>query len=170
MNILQSLEAYTTAQKWVGYNFIILGMILLVLAGVFAFFVTKSPMAAGLKWGSLVTGLLIIIGGMVYGNFNTKVQKEGEALYKKNVTEFVQYEHDRMDKVDKSFLTYQLVFAAFVLASLIVILFVKAPALKGVAFAVAIFFLGLLIIEGFSHPSISKYTNELRQEIQKIGK
>jgi len=169
MNILQSLETYTYAQKWVGINSIILGSILLVLAGILAFFVAKSPMASGMKWGAFTTGLLIIVGGIGYLSFNNKIQNEGEALFQKSRTEFVQYEHERMEKVDKGFLAYQLVFAAFVLASLIVILFIKVPVLKGVAFAVAIFFVGVMIIESFSHKSISNYTNELRQEIHKKG-
>lgn len=167
MNILNSLEAYAHAQKWVGINFIILGSILLVLSGIFAFFVAKSPMAAGMKWGALAAGLFIIVGGISYLNFNKKTYNEGEALYQKNIAEFVQYEHERMEKVEKGFIIYQLVFAAFVLASLVMILFVKAPVLKGVACAVALLFIGQLIIEGFSHQSISKYTNELRQVVQK---
>jgi hypothetical protein len=169
MNILQALEAYTSAQKWVGINSIILGSVLLILAGIFTFFVTKTPLASGMKWGALIAGLLIIVGGIGYLSFNNKIKNEGEALYQKSRTEFVQYEHTRMEKVDNGFLTYQLVFAAFVLTSLIVILFVKAPVLKGVAFAVAIFFIGVMIIEGFSHSSICNYTNQLRQEIQKKG-
>lgn len=167
MNILQLLETYASAQKWVGTNFIILGAILIVLAGVFALFVTKSPLASGMKWGALVCGLLIIAGGISYGNFNKKILNEGESLFNKSKTEFVQYEHERMEKVDSGFLTYQLVFTAFVVASLVVMLFVKAPVLKGIAFAVAILFIGQLIIEGFSHASIEEYTNELRQEVQK---
>jgi hypothetical protein len=167
MDILQSLETYTSAQKWVGINVIILGSILLISAGILTFFVAKSPMAAGMKWGALIAGLLIIVGGVSYLSFNNKIKNEGEALFQKSRTEFVQHELERMEKVDKGFLTFQLVFAAFVIASLIVILFIKASVLKGVAFAVAILFIGQLIIEGFSHSSIVKYTNELRQEVQK---
>ena len=167
MDILQSLETYTSAQKWVGINVLILGAILIILAVIFAFFVEKSPMASGMKWGALTAGLLIIVGGVGYLSFNNKIHNEGEALFQKNRTEFVQYEYERMEKVDKGFLTIELVFAAFIIASLIVILFIKAPVLKGVAFAVAILFIGQLIIEGFSHSSIVKYTNELRQEVQK---
>ncbi len=169
MNILQSLETYTSAQKWVGINFIILGSVLLILAGVFTFFVEKTPLASGMKWGALAAGILITVGGISYGNFNKKIQRDGEALFEKDKTEFIQYEYERMEKVDKGFLTYQMVFVAFVVAALIVILFVKAPVLKGVAFAVAILFIGQLIIEGFSHPSITKYTNELREEVKKWG-
>ncbi|MBD0401790.1 hypothetical protein [Flammeovirga sp. EKP202] len=167
MNILQSLETYVSAQKWVGTNFIILGAILIAVSSVVALFVTKSPLATGMKWGSLVCGLLIIAGGISYSSFNKKILYKGESLFNKSKIEFVQYEHERMEKVDNGFLTYQLVFAAFVVASLVVILFVKAPLLKGIAFAVAILFIGQLIIEGFSHASIEKYTNELRQEVQK---
>ena len=169
MNILQSLETYTSAQKWVGINFIILGSFLLVLAAIFALFVAKSPMAIGMKWGSLATGLLIIVGGISYLNFNEKVKRESTAIHQKDSTEFVQYEYDRMEKVDNGFIVYQITFAAFVLAALIIIVFVKAPVLKGVAFAVAILFLGQLIIEGFSHRSISEYTQELKNEVERIN-
>ncbi len=168
MNLLQSLEAYASAQKWVGINFIILGSILLILSGIFAFFIAKSPMASGMKWGSLVTGILIIVGGLSYLNFNEKTKKESTAIYQKDIKEFVQHEHDRMEKVDKGFILYQITFAAFVLAALIVIVFVKAPVLKGIAFAVAILFIGQLIIEAFSHQSISEYTQELRNEVERI--
>ncbi|WP_421918396.1 hypothetical protein [Marinifilum sp.] len=167
MNILQSLEAYASAQKWVAINFMILGSILLILAGIFAFFVAKSPMASGMKWGSLAAGILIIAGGLSYLNFNEKTKQESTAIYQKDVAEFVQYEHERMEKVDKGFIWYQITFAAFVLAALIVIIFVKSPVLKGVAFSVAILFIGQLLIEGFSHKSIAEYTNVLRQEIKK---
>lgn len=167
MNLLQSLEAYTNAQKWVGTNFIILGIVLLILAAVFAFFVAKSPMATGLKWGALATGLLIIVGGFFYRSFCDKTQDEARAIYEKDKTEFVQYEHERMEKVDKGFLTYQITFAVFVLAAIIVILFVNSPVAKGISYAVAILFIGILLIEGFSHKSISTYTNELRQEVNK---
>ncbi len=169
MNLLQSLETYASAQKWVGVNFIILGSILLILAGVFAFFIAKSPMASGIKWGALACGILIIVGGFSYINFNEKTKQESTAIYEKNATDFVQYEHERMEKVDKGFIVYQITFAAFVLAALIVIVFVKSPVLKGVAFAVAILFLGQLIIEGFSHQSITEYTQELRQEVEKTN-
>ncbi|WP_044211972.1 hypothetical protein [Flammeovirga sp. OC4] len=167
MNILQSLEAYTSAQKWVGINFIILGTLLLLLAGIITFFVTKTPLASGMKWGALVTGLLIIFGGFGYGNFNNKILKEGEIAIQKSSNEFIQSEYERMEKVDKGFLTYQLTFAAFAIAAIIVILFIHSPFLKGIAFSVAILFIGLLIIEGFSHPSIKAYAAELRNEVQK---
>ncbi|NME71054.1 hypothetical protein [Flammeovirga aprica] len=163
MNILESLEAYTSAQKWVGINFIILGILLLVTAGIITFFVTKTPLATGMKWGALVAGILIIIGGYGYGNFNNKILSEGKISYEKNSSEFVRAEHERMEKVNNGFLGYQLVFAAFLLASLAVILFVNLPYLKGIAFAVTILFAGLIIIEGFSHPSIETYTKELRE-------
>lgn len=166
MDILQSLETYSSAQKWVGINVLILGSFLLVLAGILAFFVAKSPVAAGMKWGAFVAGLIIIVSGIAYLNFNKKIQNKGEALFQKSRTEFVQYEHERMEKVDNGFLTIQLIFAAFIIASLMVILFINAPVLKGIAFAVAMLFIGQLIIEGFSHASIVKYTNELRQEVQ----
>ena len=169
MNILQSLEAYTSAQKWVGINFIVLGVILLILGGVFALFVAKSPMATGMKWGALAAGVLIIVGGFSYLNFNEKTKQESTAIYQKDRTEFVQHEHERMEKVDKGFILYQITFAAFVLAALIVIVFVKAPVLKGVAFAVAILFIGQLIVEGFSHQSITEYTQELRNEVKRIN-
>lgn len=167
MNILQSLETYTVAQKGVGTNFAILGVVLIIIALVFFIFASKTPLTVGIKWGALFAGLMIIAGGLSYYNFSNKTYSESEAIYQKDVTEFVQYEHERMEKVDKGFLTYQLTFALFVLVALVVIVFVKAPVLKGISFAVAILFIGMLLIEALSHSSIKKYTEELRIEVKK---
>ncbi len=167
MNILQSLEAYTNAQKGLGTNFIILGVFLLIISAVFAFFVSKSQMATGLKCGALVAGVFIILGGFTYRNFSEKTKNDAITIYEKDATEFVQFEHERMEKVDKGFLTYQIVFAVFVLAALIVIVFIKSPLAKGIAFAIAILFIGQLLIEGFSHKSIREYTDILRTEVNK---
>ncbi len=167
MNILQSLDSYTSAQKWVGTNFIILGAILIVLGLVFTFFVAKSPMATGMKWGTFVAGISIIVGGFGYRSFCDKTHDAAVSLSNENMMEFVKSEHERMEKVDKGFILYQVSFAAFVVAALVVILFVKAPLAKGVAFAIALWFMGLLVIEGFSHSSISTYTNTLRAEVSK---
>ncbi|NRB59064.1 MAG: hypothetical protein HRU50_03890 [Winogradskyella sp.] len=168
MNFIQSLETYTNAQKWVGTNFIILGSLLLILATTVAFFINKSPLADGLKWGALCTGLLIIIGGFSYRNFSDKIQYNAKEIYGDNPTKFIQTEYNRMSKVNKGFIVYQMSFAAFVVASLIVILFVKSPFAKGISFAVAVLFIGVLIIEGFSQKSITTYNDELNVEFLKI--
>ena len=168
MNILQSLGTYASAQKWVAINFIILGSVLLILAGIFAIFIAKSPMASGMKWGSLATGILIIIGGFSYFNFNEKTKQESTAIYQKDAREFLKYEHERMEKVDKGFITYQLSFAIFVLVAIAIIVFSHSSLAKGIGMAVAILFLGLLVVEGFSHQSITKYAKELRVEVKNI--
>ncbi len=164
MNMLQSLEAYTSAQKWVGTNFVVLGILLLVLAGVSAFLVPRTPMATGMKYGALVAGALIIIGGFSYRSFCDKTYNHGADIYQTSTTEFVKTEYSRMEKVDKGYLVYQIVFAAFIVAALLVVLFVNAPLMKGIAFAVAVLFIGIMIIEGFSHSSIRSYTEALQVE------
>lgn len=168
MDILKSIETYTIAQKWVGTNFMILGAVLLVLSAMFALFVTKSPLATGVKWGGLIAGLFIFVGGFSYRNFSEKTQKQVIELHQKNQTECLNSEHKRMEKVDKGFLTYQITFASFLLLCIGVILFVGNPFFKGIAFAFALQVLGMMLIESFSHQSISNYTNELRSEINKV--
>lgn len=169
MDILKSIETYTIAQKWVGTNFMILGTVLLVLSAIFAFFITKSPLATGVKWGALIAGLFIFIGGFSYRNFSEKTQKQVIELHQKSPTECLNSEYKRMGKVEKGFSVYQITFASFVLLALIVILFVNTPIIKGIAFPVALLFLGIMLIESFSHQSITTYTHELSSEINKIN-
>lgn len=168
MNLLNSLQNYITAQKMVGINFMILGGLLILLSVMAFYFFPKVSITNGLKWGALVAGLLIGIGGFSYHKFSDNLQTEATATYESNKSEFIQSEHTRMDKVYQGFSTYQMTFSAILLLCLAVILFVGNPFYKGIAFAFALQVLGVMLIESFSHLSIATYTNELRSAIHTI--
>ncbi len=163
MNILESFEAYIASQRAVGTNFLILGGILIVLAVIAHFTLSSSVMTIWLKSGLIVCGLLIAAGGWSYGNFNEKVSKEGHSQFEKDPAEFAQTEAVRMDKVVKQFPYYQITFAAFIILSLIVVLFVPSPAAKGIAFAVIALMAGCLLVEQVSHSSIVEYAQSLNK-------
>ena len=140
---------------------------MLIIAGIVLFFVPTSQLVSGLRCGALFAGGLIIIAGFSYLNFCERIHDEAIDLFEKSKTEFVKTENKRMEKVKKMFPLYQMIYALFIIATLVVILFVNAPLWKGVSFAVTIFFLGIMIIEGFSYKSIKTYTKELKQELNK---
>ncbi len=167
MEIIQGLEAYTSAQKAVGASFIFLGVFLLLLAGLVWFFAPAGQLTNGLKMGFLISGLLIGMGGFSYLNFSADVLHNGSQLYEKGKTEFVKSENERMQKVEKGYPVYQMVFAIFITLALAVIFFVNRPFWSGISFAVIILFTGIMIVEAYSHKSIYCYAEELKVEIGK---
>ena len=165
MHLLQSIEDYTKAQRGVGLNFMILGLILIMMSIFVTLVVTKSPLATGLKWGTVVTGFLIIIGGFSYRIYSENMKNRAIEVYKESPVKFLNSEHKRMQTAVKAYNYYQLGFALFIVAALIVILFSGSQVAKGASFAVALLHIGVMIVEGFSHYSILKYAHILGQEI-----
>ncbi len=163
MDALEHLQQYTTSQKWAGTNFIILGIVLLVLFLVIMYLGPRSDLSNGLKWTSLVAGLLMVINGFVYRNFCDTVYKNGSMVYERDYQEFVTSEFERMSKVDSGFIYYQLFGGTMILASIIIIVFIDNQILKGVAFGLSILFIGFLLVEAYSHQSISEYFKNLKQ-------
>ena len=67
-----------------------------------------------------------------------------------------------MEKVEKGFPIYQMVFGALIAIPLILILFVNKPLLNGISFSIMILFLFQMIIEAYSHKSILEYAKYLK--------
>ncbi len=162
--MLNSLALYINAQKWVAINFIILGIILLVFAFICMIMLPKSALINGLKWACVGSSAFIMLGGFVYGNFNNNLNIKAQALYEKSIEQFVATEHERMEIVEKGFIKYQISFAAILMLSILVVLFIKPELFKGIAFAFAFLMLGVMLIEAYSHKSISDYAKVLREE------
>ena len=160
MDALQEFETYIAAQKNVAIQFIIIGVGLLLLS-ILLQFLGKGSLSNGLKIGALVCGLLIFIGGIAYHNTETKLLKTQTSLYQKSKIEFQQVETKRMQKVLKDYPIYQIVFGGFIILSLLVVFFVKNPFWHGVAFAVIIYNVAVLIVEAYSHQSIVQYYKSL---------
>ncbi len=162
MEIVQALTNYTLAQKTVATNFIYLGIGLIIFAIAIWIFAPSVQLTNGLKYGSLVCAILIIIGGFSYNNFSQKILDNGIKAEKKNHVQFVQDETIRMEKVEKGFPIYQMVFGALIAIPLILILFVNKPLLNGISFSIMILFLFQMIIEAYSHYSILEYAKYLK--------
>lgn len=162
MEIIQALETYTLAQKTVATNFIYLGIGLIIFAMAVWVLAPSGQLSNGLKYGALVCGILIMIGGFSYSSFSQKILDNGIKAEKENHAQFVGEETIRMEKVEKGFPIYQMVFGAFIAIPLFLILFVNKPLLNGISFAVMILFLFQMIIEAYSHASIAEYANYLK--------
>jgi hypothetical protein len=162
MEIVQALENYTLAQKTVATNFIYLGIGLIIFLIATWIFAPSGQLSNGLKYGSLVCGILIIIGGFSYNNFSQRILDNGIKAENENHVQFVQNETIRMEKVEKVYPIYQMVFGALIAIPLLLILFVNRPLLNGISFSVMILFLFLMIIEAYSHKSILEYAKYLK--------
>ncbi len=160
MELLANLEIYINAQKNVGTQFILIGILLLIVA-IWSHFSDISPIASGLKTGTLICGLLILAGGFGYRYTETSLLKKQTELFHQNQTEFKQVETDRMTKVKKDYFVYQIVFGGFIVLSVLLIFFVKNTYWHGIAFAVLILMVGVMIVEAFSQRSINQYYESL---------
>ncbi len=156
MNALQQLEIYIAAQKNVAFQFIIIGVVLILLAATF-YFLGKGSLSNGLKIGTLVCSLFILIGGIAYNSAEEKLMQSGTLLYQENPAQFQQQEIDRMQQVMKDYPIYQIAFGGFIVLSLLVVWFVKNPYWHGVAFSVMLLFVAVMIVEAYSHQSIKTY-------------
>ncbi len=162
MKIFESFLVYTDAQRALSTNFLILGGILIAIALIAHFAFPSATLTIWFKRSVIACGLLIILGGISYGNFNQKVVDTGKVAFEKNATEFAQTEQVRMEKVVKQFPLYQITFALFIVVALLVVLFVPAPQAKGIAFAVMLLFAGCMVLEQVSHQSIMDYFESLK--------
>jgi len=156
MDLLSQFEIYINAQKGVGSQFILLGAALLVIA-IWAHFSGGSVLANGIKTGALICGLLIIAGGFGYRSTEAGLLKKQSEVYEKSQVEFTKIETERMAKVNKDYTVYQIVFGAFIIVSLLIIFLLKNPYWHGIAFAVILLMIGVMIVEAFSHQSIKEY-------------
>ena len=160
MKELSYFEADIKAQKGVGNEFIAIGIVLLVVA-IICHFYGESSLTNGLKIGGIVCGLLILAGGIAYKNTEIKLLTTQTELFETNPSEFKTIETERMSKVVKDYPIYQVVFAAFIVLGILVVLLVKNPFWHGIAFAVMLLFVGVMISEAFSHRSIKTYNQYL---------
>lgn len=159
--MIEALENYTIAQKAVGTRFILIGIILLIIAGVVWFGLETTDFHNGLKIGSLVCGIMILIGGISYFNFSQTTHEKIVKIHQGSESEFIQTEKERMAKVAKDYPIYQMVFLGFIVASLIVIFVINQPFWSGVACAVILQFVSVLIVEYISKSSIDLYNDFL---------
>lgn len=161
MGVIESLDAYIASQKAVAIQFLILGVCFLVIAGFLWQLDSGSKLLQGLKTGCLVWSLLILAGGGAYYNFCNKLHAQQLQAYEADPAQFLAAEHQRVAKVVKDFPIYQMVFAAFIVVALAVILFVHKAFFSGLAFATLLLFSVLMLIEAYSKTSIEAHFAQL---------
>ncbi|MEM6348824.1 MAG: hypothetical protein AAF927_33375 [Bacteroidota bacterium] len=160
MELLDHLGTYINAQKNVGTQFILIGALLLIIAG-WSHFSDTSQLSSGLKIGAIICGLLILAGGIGYRSTEATLLKKQTELFQNSQTEFKQLETERMEKVKKDYPVYQIVFSVFIVAALLVVSLVKNPFWHGIAFAMMLLMIGVMIIEAYSQRSINLYYEHL---------
>lgn len=160
MSELNHLETYINAQKDVATHFVLIGIGLLLIALLCHFF-SNSSLGNGLKIGGIICGIFILLGGIGYRNTETKLLKTQSGLLAKDKVEFHRVESERMAKVVKDYPIYQIGFGAFIIVSLFIVWFIKIPFWNGIAFAVIILFVLVMISEAFSYKSINEYNKHL---------
>lgn len=156
MNLLEAFETYTTAQKTVGLHFILIGVCLFLIA-IGSHFLLSNELGNGLKIGALITGLMILAGGIGYRSFSENLFQKNANIHQQDPVQFKKVEVVRMEKVAQDYSRYQMVFGGFIIAALLVIFLVGKPFWTGVSYTVIILFIGVLISEYWSKFSIYAY-------------
>lgn len=169
MEILKSLETYTIAQKMVGISFVIVGLGLGSISAICHYMLTDTEVSNGLKIGSLICGIFILVGGFGYHNFSTKTALKQIEIHEKSEEIFLALETIRMEKVVKEYPIYQIVFGVFIIFSILIVWFTNKPFWIGIAFSVMLLFTSVLIIEAFSYKSISDYNSEIRSNVNDVN-
>ena len=113
MELLEHFEAYISAQKGVGTQFVLIGLLLLGVA-IWAHVGGSSPLTSGLKTGALVCGVLILAGGFGYRSTEANLLKTQTELFNTDQSQFREVETERMAKVKKDYPVYQMVFGGFI--------------------------------------------------------
>lgn len=161
MEILKHFEIYIAAQKATGVQFVIFGALLLLAA--FLLHVSQlNPITHGLRNGFFVISVLLIASGVGFSINQNKLAKTKTEAYQKDKNHFKQEEVDRMQQVNNS--VSKIIFSlsiALLLLLLALLFFIHSPFWKGVSFSVALYLLGLLILESISFLSVKTYFESL---------
>ncbi len=163
MDLLKSLKQYIDSQKAVSLYFMIFGFLLLCLSAGAFFFAKDDRLINGLFWGSLFSGVFVMLSGVLYGKKNVNIINDNEAIYSSNKALFLKNESTRMHRVLRHHSKYQTIFTVIIILVIGVILSFKNAFLAGICTAISIQISGIMIIGAISKPSISGYYQELRE-------
>jgi hypothetical protein len=161
MEVLKQFETYIAAQKATGIQFIIFGVLLLV-AAVLLHFSQLNPITQGLRNGFFVISMLLIASGVGFTLNQNKLSKTKTEVYQADEVEFKNQEVERMHEVYSN--VPKIIFGlsiTLILLILALMFFIHPPFWKGVSFSVAIYLLGLLILESISFLSVKNYLESL---------
>lgn len=168
--MLEYLEKYTVAQKGVGTYFIVFGVVFFFFTMVIRIVFGRSVLLTGLNWGSFSSALFLTASGIIYRAYCDMIHRKAAAALFENESEFIKSEYSRMGKVEKDFKKFQIAFSALAFISVIIGIFIHSRTGKGVFFAFAILFVGMLAIEYYSRNSIKNYSRQLYEEMTRVKK
>jgi hypothetical protein len=161
MEILKHLEIYITAQKATGMQFVIFGAVLLIAATLLQLS-HLNAITQGLRNGFFVISILLIASGVGFSINQANLLKTKKEAYQKDKDHFKQEEMDRMQQVNKNVPKILISLSiALILLLLALAFLIHAPFWKGVALSVAVYLLGLIIIESISFLSVKNYLETL---------
>jgi len=161
MEIIKHFEIYIAAQKATGMQFVIFGVLLLIVA-ILLHFNQLNPIIQGLRNGFYVISIVLITSGVGFSLNQNKLLQTKTETYQTNKNEFKLQEIDRMQQVNNS---VPKIIASLTIALIVLLLalmfFIHAPFWKGVTFSVCIYLLGLLTLESISFLSIKNYLKSI---------
>ncbi len=161
MEIIKHFEIYINAQKATGMQFVIFGGLLLT-AAILIHFSQLNPMTQGLRNGFFVISIILMASGVGFTVNQNQLYKTKTETFQSNPHEFEKQEIDRIKDVNKSVPKIVLGLSiALILLILVQMFFIHPPFWKGVSFSVAIYLLGLLILESLSYLSVKNYLASL---------
>ena len=147
MDPFKSLQNYIAAQKSIGLYFLILGVLLLAISTISYFYEPEASFFRGLFAGSLIAGLLIILGGIIYRYFSGKLYISIEKEFRKDKAIFLKNETKRMEKFLESFSSFQTLSIILIILAIGAIISFKIPFVSGICVAISILFIGILNIQ-----------------------
>lgn len=168
---LNFIHKYFVAEKQESLLFLIIGIIALVLAIVFFFFIKSSPsFYKGAAWPLLVVGLIqIVVGYSVYARSD---KQRMDVSYKMGLESkvFIQQEEGpRMKKVMVNFVYYRYVEIALAIAGLVLVFLYRSKPEKEFWFGLGITLaLQAMIMLGADYFA-EKRGGEYVREIEKFG-
>lgn len=149
MDLFQSFENAMKAEKNVGTGFMILGVLLLII-GAFTFSITADKVISGVKWSSLIIGVLILFAGFSY-RFQTKKNiQQLSKTYQTNKVTFVNTETERANKLIKGYSQYRIVWVGLILISAGLIWFCNDNLFGGIGYTLLLFTSLTVLIEAYS--------------------
>lgn len=161
METLKHFEIYIAAQKATGMQFVIFGVLLLV-AAVLLHFSQLNPITHGLRNGFFVISILLVASGVGFTLNQNNLLKTKTATYQANQAEFKQQEIERMQGVNSSVPKIVMTLTVVLILLLLALMFfIHPPFWKGISFSVAIYLIGLLILESISYLSVRNYLESL---------
>lgn len=162
MEIINSLENYTIAQKSIGVSLLATGILVLCISVIIHFTNNQHSLFSGIKVAGFMMGLFLILSGSAYRyKYCDEIQEKASTLYEKDRSEFISSEIKRMEKVASNYPLIKIVIGCLIIAGIVLLFLIQNYFIHGLIYTTSIALIGILIIEAISNISIIHYLKEL---------